>query len=577
MQGRALLSMRWWLALAFAAVAALTAVAVAQVFSSASESAIRERAAELAAGTAVAGATRITGQETPASVSRAASEFAALRNTAVFVFDERGALLTPARSSGVDLSDVEGLDAIVDTALSGRRFVEADDDGRSVIVALPLGGDPARALLTVSSRPDLEDALGIVRREILPATLWAVFIGAIAGLVIAVLITRRLRRIARAAAEIERGRFDQPLEPRFPDELGELASTVDRMRSRLSASFAHLESERERLRRLLEQLQEGVVAVGPDLRVEFTNSRARLLIGTSLRSGQPLPDPWPWISLTDTARSLFAPGAQVTSLRVEPSPSHTYLLAGLPPSPGTSTAVLVVTDITERERRERAEREFVTNAAHELRTPLTAMASAVEVLQAGAKDDPAQRDRFLALVERQTGRLTALVHALLTLARAQTQAEPVRLEDVVLRPLLLDIAEHAKLRDADVDVVCAPGLTARTHPELLRQAVENLVANALTHGGGADVQLRALETPAGTVRLEVVDHGPGMSDDQAARALDRFYRAADRPAEGFGLGLAIVREVADAIDGSLSVESAPGVGATVAIELPATEAERTRA
>jgi two-component system sensor histidine kinase VicK len=574
MHSRALFSMRWWLALAFAAIAALTALAVAQVFRSGSESAIRERAAELAAGTAVAGATRITGEETPRSVSRAAAEFAAARNTAVFVFDEKGALLTGERSAGVDLADLEELDRLVDTALSGRRVVETRDDGRSVVVALPLRGDPAAALVTASSRPDLEDALGIVRREILPAALWAVSIGAIVGLVIALLITRRLRRIAAAAAVIERGRFDQPLEPRFPDELGELAGTVDRMRTRLAASFSHLEGERDRLRRLLEQLQEGVVAVGPDLQVEFTNSRARLLIGTALRSGQPLPDPWPWVSLADTARSLFAPGAQVTTLRVEPDATHAYLLVGLPPSRGTSTAVLVVTDITERERRERAEREFVTNAAHELRTPLAAIASAVEVLQGGAKHDPGQQDRFLALVERQTARLTALVHALLTLARAQTLAEPVRLEDVPLRPLLRDIAEDARLRGAEIDVSCPPELSARAHPELLRQAIENLVANALTHGGGAGVELRATETPVDTVRVEVVDQGPGMSNDQAARVFDRFYRTIGASAEGFGLGLAIVREVTNAIDGSLSVESTPGAGATVAIELAATHGAR---
>ena len=105
---------------------------------------------------------------------------------------------------------------------------------------------------------------------------------------------------------------------------------------------------------------------------------------------------------------------------------RTYALIGVPAPARGADAILVLTDISERERRERAEREFVANAAHELGTPLTAIATSLEVLRAGAKDDPAERDRFLELIERQTSRLGRLRRALLTLARAQTRQETIR-------------------------------------------------------------------------------------------------------------------------------------------------------
>ena len=88
--------------------------------------------------------------------------------------------------------------------------------------------------------------------------------------------------------------------------------------------------------------------------------------------------------------------------------------------------LIVLDDLTEQERRELAEREFVTNAAHELRTPLTTIIGAVEVLQAGAKDDPVERDRFLAHIEREAERLARLARALLTLARAHAGQERPR-------------------------------------------------------------------------------------------------------------------------------------------------------
>jgi signal transduction histidine kinase len=559
-------SMRWWLALAFAAIAALTALAVAQVFTARSESAIRERAQELVAGAAVAAAAQISPQATVTSIRASTARFGESRNLALFAFTRDGTLVTPPRARGVSVEELPNYETLLATALEGRRRVETIDDGRLVTVALPLRRERTAALIAVASRSDLEDALGIVRDEIVSAALWATAIGALAGLVVALLITRRLRRIAAAAAEIERGRFDQELTPRFPDELGALAETIDRMRGRLRSSFERLEEERHRLQRLLEQLQEGVIAVDRTLTVEFANSRARLLLQPDLGSGQPLPDPWPTPSLREAVGSLFDSGAKPKTIRVHPTPERTYMIGLLPPGPAADAAVVVVTDVTSRERRERAEREFVMNAAHELRTPLSAISSAVEVLQQGAKEDEPDRDRFLAIVERQTNRLTRLVRALLTLAHAQTRSGAIRLEAVPVAPLVQELA--AGLNDPTVAVdICCNDTTVIAHPDLLRQALENLTANALKHAGGAGLTLRVAHASGHRVRIEVADRGPGMTREDAEKALDRFYRARSSDGEGFGLGLSIAREAVRVMDGTLSIDSQLGRGTTVAIEL----------
>jgi signal transduction histidine kinase len=558
--------MRWWLALAFASIAALTAVVVAQVFTSRTEDAIRARARELAAGSAVTAATglaAVSAQDIPAT----AAELGNARQLALFVFDSEGNLLTPDRTRGVTVSDLPNFSTLRDTALEGRRAVETVDSGHLVTVALPLRGTDAAALVAVASRPELEDAIGIVRDEILRATLLAIAIGALVGLGVALLITRRLRRVAAAAADIEQGKFDRELKPRFHDELGVLAGTIDRMREHLRRSFEQLEDERDRLRRLLEQLQEGVVAVDRDLVVQFANSRAHRLLGSALVVGDPLPSPWPDFPLRESATALFQPAANATTMRIHPDPGRTYDVALLPAGRESQTGVVVFTDVSEQERRERAEREFVTNAAHELRTPLSAITSAVEVLQHGAKEKPADRDRFLGVVERQTTRLTSLAHALLTLARAQTGAEPVRLEPVPVSPIVHEIAEAAGASRLSVEV-CCEGVAVVAHTDLLHQALENLTANALKHANGEEVALRVNHVGGDRVRLEVADHGPGMKPLDAERALDRFYRA-DGDGEGFGLGLSIVREVVRVMGGTLSIDTRSGEGTTVAIVLRA--------
>jgi signal transduction histidine kinase len=562
--------MRWWLALVFAGIAALTALAVAQVFTARSESAIRERAQELVAGAAVAAAANIEPDATIAEVRTSAARFGEARDLALFAFAEDGSLVTPPRARGVVVEELPNIDALLATALEGRRHVETIDDGRLVTVALPLRRERTAALIAVASRSDLDDALGIVRNEIVSAALWATAIGAVVGLVVALLITRRLRRIATAASEIERGRFDRELRPRFPDELGALEGSIDHMRERLRTSFDRLEGERQRLQRLLEQLQEGVVAVDRTLAVEFANSRARLLLTPGLAPGQPLVDPWPSPSLRDAVRSLFEVGAEPTTIRVHPSPDRTYLVGLLPPGPAAEAAVVVVTDVTSRERQERSEREFVTNAAHELRTPLSAISSAVEVLQQGAKADEADRDRFLAIVERQTDRLTRLVRALLALARAQTRSGAIPLESVSLAPLVQDLA--AGLGDSSVTVdVCCEDVAAVAHGDLLRQALENLTANALRHAAGEGLALRVQHVDGDRVRIDVADSGPGMTRAEAEKALDRFYRAPGADGQGFGLGLSIAREATRVMKGTLTIDSEPGRGTTVSIELEAAE------
>jgi two-component system phosphate regulon sensor histidine kinase PhoR len=259
-------------------------------------------------------------------------------------------------------------------------------------------------------------------------------------------------------------------------------------------------------------------------------------------------------------------------MRVAPDPSRTYLVSGVPGAE-SDVAVIVVTDITTRERSERAEREFVANAAHELRTPLTAISSAVDVLQSGAKDEPAERDRFVALIERQTERLGRLVHSLLVLARAQTGAEPVELAPVRLQPLLIDVARDLGANGAAIDVDCSSELVVAAEQDLLRQAVENLAANAVKYGGGAPISLRASRLDRHRVEVTIADLGPGLTDAQAERVFDRFYRGGDREADGFGLGLPIVRAVVDALEGEIFVESEAGIGTLFRITLGAAELE----
>jgi len=232
-----------------------------------------------------------------------------------------------------------------------------------------------------------------------------------------------------------------------------------------------------------------------------------------------------------------------------------------------SGGIAVFRDVTVREQTERAERDFVTNAAHELQSPLAAIVSAIEVLQAGAKDGP-QRDVFLGHIERESDRLARLVRALLVLARTQIGLEAPRDELVAMCPMLQDIGDTLRLfTGVDLDVECPKSLAVVTNRELVEQAVVNLAENAAKNTKSGHIRLSARERDD-MIEIEVSDTGSGIAASERTKVFERFFRADQNGEAGFGLGLAIVRAVANALEGELELDSTVGAGTVVRLRLP---------
>lgn len=557
------IGMRWWLAIVFATIAAVTAVAVALVSANRSEEAFRHRAEELAAGRSFSAAIELGDLATRDGYERSAPVVAERRQLPVFVFSPSGRLLTPHRSHGAAFADIEHGDEALEVALAGRRFVRTNEAVRATLVGIPLRREGAGALVTYAPHPLLAEGVGVVRTEVVKAALWAILLGGAIGFLVASLIARRLARIATAAAAIEAGQFDTPLKPRFQDEVGRLSATIDRMRNRLRRSFARLEAERARLEELVERLDEGVIVVDKALNVELANGRARRLLDHPLRAGQRLPEP-----LRPIVDRLQHSTSPIGDTKIDVEGGRIYAILGLP-ALDESPAILVVRDISERERRERAEREFVTNAAHELRTPLTTITGAIEILQSGAKDEPEDRDRFLDHIQRESDRLVRLTRALLVLARAQTHEETPRIERISARRLLENVAAAVVPREGVMlQIDCEDDLELATEPRLAEQSLLNLASNAVKNTTRGAVVLSARRTN-GAVAIEVVDSGTGMPRAIHERVFDRFYRGNGRDSEGFGLGLAIARESVRVLGGQIDVDSQPGSGTTFRVTLPA--------
>ncbi len=217
-----------------------------------------------------------------------------------------------------------------------------------------------------------------------------------------------------------------------------------------------------------------------------------------------------------------------------------------------------------RSSREQQHR-LVMDASHELRTPLTALRTNIEVLQRStAGMDEEQRAELLGEVETELGELTELVAELVDLATDARNEEPM--QDVDLGTLVEHVVERARrrtTRDVTLDVCDAATVTAR--PAAIDRAVWNLLDNANKFSPtGAPVAVRV-----NGKRIEVEDRGPGIALADREHVFDRFYRAPEaRTAPGSGLGLSIVKQIADLHDATIEIDDRPGGGAIIAINFP---------
>jgi PAS domain S-box-containing protein len=369
----------------------------------------------------------------------------------------------------------------------------------------------------------------------------------------------------------------QAAEERLHDLAAELETRVEERTADLAREQALLET-------IVAQMPAGVLVATPEGRIVRSNEQMIRFFGVDAVGADALAAYAGW-RIAGPDGETYAPersplaramnGETVAERVTVERPGAAPLVLGVRAAPIRDAAgrvvygVAVVDDATERERLERAERDFVTNAAHELQTPVAAIVSAAEVLEGGAKQDPDDRDRFLAHIRRECDRLARLVQALLTLARAETGSEPPPRETIELRSLLDAVAlSLTPAAGVELRVDCADELTAFCNRALLEQAVVGLGSNAVKYAPEGTIWLRARETPEGGVEIEVADEGRGVSPGEEQRLFERFYRGGERDAPGFGLGLAIVRQAVAALDGEVALRRREGGGTSARVVLP---------
>ncbi|WP_331753198.1 ATP-binding protein (plasmid) [Streptomyces sp. NBC_00637] len=236
-----------------------------------------------------------------------------------------------------------------------------------------------------------------------------------------------------------------------------------------------------------------------------------------------------------------------------------------------ATAFNTMADRVEKE--DELRRAFAADVAHELRTPLAILRSQIEAIQDGVAE---ATPKTIDSLHEETLRLGRLVADLETLASADAAAFTLHRKPVSLTTLVCEVTAEFADAFADAEITLRTDLTeevaADADPDRMRQIVTNLLTNALKFVPSGATTTVSLSRHGDEAELRVADTGPGIPPDELPYVFDRFFRGRDARANGSGIGLAVVAELAAAHDGHITADSRPGHGTTFLVRLPATPA-----
>jgi len=391
-----------------------------------------------------------------------------------------------------------------------------------------------------------------------------------------------VRDIDRAVDAIAQGDFRQRLYVPNRDELGQVASKLNRMCQDIDSRLNQLQANNERQATVLGGMIEGVIAVDRRERVLFANAAAGRLFDfrPALVEGRPLLEVVRNHSLEEAVSAVLAtrqPQRLETTQEGSDKMSVAIQATPLPgdPCPGV---VIVMHETTELRRLESLRRDFVANVSHELKTPLSSIKAYAETLRNGALNDRAASVTFVERIMEQADRLHHLILDMLSLARIESAQQVFDIEPVSVQQVVEEcLSSHRAAADAkQITMVAEPqhmGCMVRADQEGLREILDNLVDNAIKYtpeGGRVAVRWRAT-SDGKMASIEVEDTGIGIPAEELSRVFERFYRvdkARSRELGGTGLGLAIVKHLAQSFGGGVSAASETGRGSMFAVELP---------
>lgn len=449
-------------------------------------------------------------------------------------------------------------------------------------IALPIRSDKEiiGALRLALPLSNLKEMLSVIRKAVLFSLIFALALAFVLGAMLTRGIVKPINKMIYVSNKFSHGDFSHKISISSKDELGELASVLNKMAQNLEDKIREIEIKNQHLVAILESMVEGIIVVDKTSRIISVNHTIEKIFNISKNNleGRIFLEAIRNNDLSDIVRKVLQKG-EITSceLKLVLPVQKIFQINASPVFEKNivSGCLLVIHDITDMRKLETMRKDFVANASHELKTPLTSIKGFLETLLEGAMDDKENNRRFLVIMQEHAERLNKLVDDLLSLSSLESK-------EILLRKDIFNIYQQAeraiknyeaqlKKRGIEIRNELPLKLSVNADKDRIDGVLTNLIDNAIKFSKEKGfIKIYASEEN-GRIKIVIEDSGIGIPEKDIPRIFERFYRvdkARSRELGGTGLGLSIVKHIVELHGGNVGVESTEGFGSKFWFILP---------
>lgn len=411
------------------------------------------------------------------------------------------------------------------------------------------------------------------------ATLISLLTTSILGYFIANSITGPIRTLTKKAKALAKGNFNQSIEVKSKDEIGELGMMFNFLTKELRESIEKMDLERSKLDTIFNYMAEGVIAIDRKNRLIHANSIAKKILNISEKDFNRV------INLKsinlyniDYKNEESLRGEELTKIansfykiKYAPYKSDAFINSGL---------IIVLQDVDKEHMLDIMRKEFVANVSHELKTPITTIKSYTETLLDSDLDKKSQRN-FLKIIDRENSRMSRIVTDLLYLSNIDYNKDNLTLSSIDTYEFIAEAIESQSILivqknhkiELNIDMDIKDIYADRSGAD---QILTNIISNACKYTPENGKIIIDATNKGNLVEIKVTDNGIGIPKEDLPRITERFYRVEkgrSRQMGGTGLGLSIANEMIKSFGGSLKVDSVFGEGTTITLLFKASKGD----
>jgi len=412
------------------------------------------------------------------------------------------------------------------------------------------------------------------------ATILALIITIIIGFFIATSITKPIKDVTFKAKEMSKGNFDQFVDVKSTDEIGQLGMMFNYLTKELKNRISELSQEKSKIETTFNYMADGVITIDLEGKIIHANPVSKNILNiddTNKDIGNKVISKLsPDLSLENIKKNSWIGDKKVEikgsiyNVNYAPYKNDKGEVGGV---------IYVMQDITEQQKLEDMRKEFIANVSHELKTPITTIKSYSETLLSGALEYKDTTKEFVGIIDAETDRMSRLVQDLLKLSRMEYNQESWKKSLVNPGEILESVYRKLRIRANEKNQRIKINIDENTNKvffdkEGLEQILQNIIANSIKYtkvNGKINISCYNEEN---NVVILVEDNGIGIPEEDMGRIFERFYRvdkARSRDMGGTGLGLAIAKHIADDHKSKIEINSQVNVGTQVKISIPASE------